>query len=99
MQKPLLGPGKNEQEVGEMKIPMQIPAIGQPQQQVDASQATQQMCKMCGCKHFKQVVTLGVVSVVAPGNKTGRSVLTVAPAYLCCECGLEFGADIEGIRN
>lgn len=78
-------------------IPIPIPAIGGAQQQVpfDISQARQQNCLGCKSNLFDLAYRVGIISSMAPGNKTGQNVTVKYEAYICHECGLELGKQPE----
>jgi len=62
----------------------------QPQQQFDITEAVQKKCD-CGSEHFNQAYKLGVISGMAPRNRTGKDVIVRFEVFLCRECGKEFG--------
>lgn len=79
-----MGNGKNV-------IPMMVPKVGQ-QQPFDISQAIQRQCVKCKGETFDKAFRLGIISPMAPGNKTGQEVRVEYQTYLCRACGHEFGA-------
>ncbi len=79
----MMGNGKNV-------IPMLVPTVGQ-QQPFDISQAVQKRCVKGGGEHFDKAFRLGLISPMAPGNKTGQEVRVEYQTYLCRACGHEFG--------
>ena len=75
---------------GGVKIP--IPNIGGGQTQAfDVREAVQRRCAACDGEYFDPVVRLGVISKVAPNNRTGQDVLVPMQCFLCRGCGGEFG--------
>jgi hypothetical protein len=82
----MMGNGKNV-------IPMMVPRIGE-QQPFDISQAVQKQCAKCKGDYFDKVFRIGMISPMAPGNKTGQEIRVEYQTYLCRLCGREFGAPI-----
>lgn len=78
-------------------IPMAVPAIGGTQQQgpFDISQAQPKGCLGCGGGLFDLVYRIGIISAMAPGNKTGQNVTVKYEVFLCHKCGLELGKQPE----
>jgi len=67
-----------------------------PQQQpFDVSEAVPKNCEQCGGKVFDLAFKLMVISHLSPKNNTGQDVLVKAEAFLCHECGHEFGQVVE----
>jgi hypothetical protein len=75
-------------------IPMMVPKVGQ-QQPFDIREAVGKKCEKCSSVNFDKVFKLGIISSIAPGNKTGQDVRVEFQTYLCRGCGHEFGAPIE----
>ena len=73
-------------------IPMMVPNIGAQQQAVDITQSQRRVCK-CGCEFFVKVSRLGTVSKMASRNRTGQDIIVEFPAYVCRDCGAEFGKE------
>jgi len=72
-------------------IPMSIPRIGGDSQQpeFDITQIVYSQCE-CGVERFCEVFKVGIISRLAPGNKTNQDISVKAPAgFVCCECGKE----------
>ena len=66
-----------------------VPLVGQAQPPIDVTQASVRVCA-CGSNVFDQAFTLGMVSRMASGNKTGQDVLVQMPVFVCRECGTVF---------
>lgn len=79
------------------RIPIPIRNIGGQQQPFDISQAVQKQCVKCKGEHFDKAFRLGLISPMAPGNKTGQEVRVEYQTYLCRACGHEFGAALPAI--
>lgn len=71
-----------------------IPNLNTQQIPVDITQAIPRPCS-CGCVWFDKAFRLGVISAIAPGNRTGKEVVVEYPTYLCRECGVEAGKKKE----
>jgi len=78
------------------KIPMSIPMVGggMQQQPFDISEAMQKACEKCGGATFNQAVKLGLISKMAPKNRTGQDVLVKFEVYICRSCGHEYGQPV-----
>ena len=77
------------------QIPMMVPGIGGQPQMFDVSEAIMRPCESCGGMLFEQAVRLGVISNMAPKNRTGKDVLVQFPIFLCRGCGWEWGKMVE----
>jgi hypothetical protein len=55
---------------------------------IDPSQAVKKVCP-CGHDIFEKVCRLGIISKLAPGNRTGGDVNVEYWTYLCKSCGAE----------
>jgi len=55
----------------------------------DPSQATPAICLDCNGEFFDKAYRVAIVSVLAPGNATGKNIVLEYPVYLCHKCGKE----------
>ena len=60
---------------------------------IDPSQAVRKTCQQCGGEIFEKVCRLGIISKLAPGNRTGGDVNVELHMYLCKACGAELVKD------
>jgi hypothetical protein len=84
--------GKNMKDVRNV-LPMGSARVGM-QQPFDIAEAVPKKCDKCQGEFFDKVLRLGVISKIAPGNKTGQDVRIEFNTYLCRHCGHEFGAPV-----
>jgi hypothetical protein len=68
--------------------------FGQQQIQLDLSQAVPKKCGACDSEFFDKVCRMAVISKLAAGNPTGQDIPVEFPAYLCRQCGVEFGKPV-----
>lgn len=59
---------------------------GQTELGFDPAQATEHLCQ-CGSEYFDQTFRVRIVSRLAPGNKTGQTLIIPIPVNICRECG------------
>ena len=77
------------------RVPIPIPMVGGGQQQpFDISEAIQKQCDVCGERTFDQAVKLGLISKMAPKNRTGQDVLVKFEVYICRNCDHEYGQPV-----
>ena len=70
-----------------------------PQQQTpqfDIREALPRKCPSCGHEYFNLVYRLGMIPAMALRNQTRQDLLIKTEAYMCRECGNEYGKDFEG---
>ena len=68
--------------------------IGAPQQpQFDVTEAIPKKCQSCDCEFFNAVYRMGTIPSMAIRNRTGQDVPIKFEAYLCWECGAEYGKE------
>ena len=68
---------------------------GQQQPQFDVSQVAPKNCEACGGEYFDQAFRLGLISALAPGNRTNKKILVPLQTFLCRHCGHEFGQKVK----
>jgi hypothetical protein len=78
--------------MGDKFVPKMVPRIGGQQQPFDIREAVQKQCEKCSGEIFDKAFRLGLISPMAPGNKTGQEVLVEYQTYICRACRHEFGA-------
>lgn len=66
--------------------------------QFDVREAVVRQCEKCGCDYFEKVFRIGMIPMVAPGNKTGREVQINKETLLCLKCGHEFGSPVLAVN-
>lgn len=78
---------------GKNVLPMGMPRGGM-QQPFDIAEAVPKKCEKCQGEFYDKVLRLGIISKIAPGNKTGQDVRIEFNTYLCRKCGHEFGVPV-----
>lgn len=70
---------------------------GAPQHQMpfDVTQAQPKGCLGCGSELFNLAYRIGLISAIAPGNRTGKDVTVKYETFICQNCSLEFGQKPE----
>lgn len=81
--------GKNMKNV----LPMGSARVGM-QQPFDIADAVPRRCEKCQGEYYDKVLRLGIISKIAPSNKTGQDVRIEFNTYLCRKCGHEFGVPV-----
>ena len=88
----IMGEARRRRMMGNGTIPMMVPTVGQVQP-FDISEAVPKPC-FCGGEYFNKVCRMGLISPVAPKNLTGQEIRVEFWAYLCRQCGHEFGKPV-----
>jgi hypothetical protein len=57
----------------------------------DPSEAVIQKCVMCESELFNKIFKIGIVSAVAPRNRTGQELLAETHFFYCHKCGHRYG--------
>ena len=71
-----------------LKVPMKTPGADP---QFDLKDALKKACD-CGAELFQKAIRLGVISALAPSNRTQQDIIVEYPVYVCRTCGQEFGS-------
>jgi len=61
--------------------------------QFDITEAIPKKCPQCGCELFEALYRMGTIPSMAIRNRTGQDVPIKFEAYLCWECGAEYGKE------
>ena len=84
--------GNNKKPRG---IPMQIPNVGQPPQvNITEADTIAKVCGKCQGQYFETVVKLRIFPSLSLKNTSGKDVLIKMEAYLCYDCGHEYGQPV-----